>query len=620
MNEDYLQIYQTALKKARQQYFFRLAKGESGVLPALETVLKNAQISVEVLLGLKEIPLHKIKGTMYRSRAIMFSPSFLPLAREKTEFSGKWQNLCMYQLTEGIRDPIQVYEYLNWYYVVEGNKRVSVLTHYDAVSIMANVTRLVPRYDENNSIVVQYYNFLDFSRKTGLTQIWLSEIRHYPVLAEKFTQYDDDPGPYVSKARRFLKDLYEPFRQAYKKAGGGKLPLTTGDAFAEFLIIFDLKDALNTITNSVLITKFVKELSSRRVSESHEVENHPDEIIKSSNFNLWTHNTKTIKASFIYHGDPGKDSWTLAHEKGRVMMSDNIGSQVESSFFSNVSAGSDCENILRQEAEKGQNIIFMTNPAFLETSLKVALDYPDTRFFNCSARRSFRSVMTYFGRIHESQFLIGLIAGSLSRKDHIVAYGEVYADNKSSWNAFALGVKYVNPHASVSILPLSQGYDPEKIRDIDIVYLDNFSIHKGDGPRTGIYRIPDTAKEISKQNIEFLASAEWVWGTFYERCVRQYQNGMWTDQRWKRDQIKLVNLWWGMDSGMVDIFYSGDRVPPETRKLVEFMKSMIIKREFTLFEGPLKDNKGEVRINENERIGYNEIVWMDWFLDNIKGV
>ena len=48
-------------------------------------------------------------------------------------------------LNEGIREPIKAYEFMNKFYVEEGNKRVSVLKFFDAVSIPGNVTRIVPR-------------------------------------------------------------------------------------------------------------------------------------------------------------------------------------------------------------------------------------------------------------------------------------------------------------------------------------------------------------------------------------------------------------------------------------------------------------------------------------------
>ena len=91
-----------------------------------------------------EIPADRIAGTKAKGRRSAFSRSFMPLLKDDTEFARKWMTLFGIQMTEGIRDPIKVYEFMNRFYVQEGNKRVSVLKYLGATSIWANVTRVVP--------------------------------------------------------------------------------------------------------------------------------------------------------------------------------------------------------------------------------------------------------------------------------------------------------------------------------------------------------------------------------------------------------------------------------------------------------------------------------------------
>ena len=92
-----------------------------------------------------DIPLELIAGTLTEARAISFSPHFFPLMEETTEFAAKWIALSEAHLREGIRDPIKAIEYLGRYYVIEGNKRVSVQKYYGAASIPGSVTRYVPK-------------------------------------------------------------------------------------------------------------------------------------------------------------------------------------------------------------------------------------------------------------------------------------------------------------------------------------------------------------------------------------------------------------------------------------------------------------------------------------------
>ena len=112
---------------AQKEYRACLSKGHSPCLPVLDDFLENSQIAGEMDLGLVQIPAEKIVGTKSRGRVTAFAPNFMPILEEGTEFADKWSHLCQAHLTEGIRDPIKAYEYMNRFYVLEGNKRVSVL-------------------------------------------------------------------------------------------------------------------------------------------------------------------------------------------------------------------------------------------------------------------------------------------------------------------------------------------------------------------------------------------------------------------------------------------------------------------------------------------------------------
>lgn len=175
INAEAREHYISARKMAVKEYNKYAYKGESGYLPSLEGILKNTDIVSEVNLGLVEVPLKKIIGTYSHLRSLSFARNFMPLLGEDTEMQTKWTNLCAVHIEEGIRDPIKVYEYLNWFYVVEGNKRVSVLKYFDAYSIPANVTRIIPKYDEHNHDIKIYYEFMNFNKITGLNSIYFSK-------------------------------------------------------------------------------------------------------------------------------------------------------------------------------------------------------------------------------------------------------------------------------------------------------------------------------------------------------------------------------------------------------------------------------------------------------------
>ena len=101
-------------------------------------------------VGLVNIPISRIVGTKNAGRTTAFTKSFRPLMEPETEFSRKWIKLCADHLGDtGIQSPIECFEYLGEFFVQEGNKRVSVLRHFGANVIAANIKRVLPVMDDS---------------------------------------------------------------------------------------------------------------------------------------------------------------------------------------------------------------------------------------------------------------------------------------------------------------------------------------------------------------------------------------------------------------------------------------------------------------------------------------
>ena len=153
--------YKRALRQGRKEYQANLAKGVYPYLQVLEELTSNIEIESEVSLGINDIPIDRIVGTNSHARSTAFASNFMPLLDEDSEFAAKWIALCDIHLKEGIRDPIKCYEFMNRFYVIEGNKRVSVLKYFGAVEITGEVTRIIPRPDGSHESNI-YREFLQF--------------------------------------------------------------------------------------------------------------------------------------------------------------------------------------------------------------------------------------------------------------------------------------------------------------------------------------------------------------------------------------------------------------------------------------------------------------------------
>ncbi len=178
---------------ARMQAFWQevwaLLTGKSIDLLRFEEVKQRLRLTDERYLGLREIPLEKIVGSVGRYRD--FTRTFLP---RTNAVRSRWQRLdALARGPEGF-PPIEAYKVGEVYFVIDGNHRVSVARQLGAKTIEAYVTELrtpVP-IDENTTEkdLIQKEGYADFLRRTRLdslrpeTQIILSEPDRYRQLLE----------------------------------------------------------------------------------------------------------------------------------------------------------------------------------------------------------------------------------------------------------------------------------------------------------------------------------------------------------------------------------------------------------------------------------------------------
>ena len=86
-------------------------------------------------------------------------------------------------MTDGIREPIKAYEYMNRFYVEEGNKRVSVLKFFGAVSIPGQVIRVLPERSDSKETEI-YYEFLAFYKYSKINFLEFSKKGSYLTLQQ----------------------------------------------------------------------------------------------------------------------------------------------------------------------------------------------------------------------------------------------------------------------------------------------------------------------------------------------------------------------------------------------------------------------------------------------------
>ena len=209
--------FNQALKLGQKEYKEAAAAGKPMHPLVLDEILGDTQTDSVVEVGLVDIPAERIIGVKAAGRVTAFSASFRPLLDQKTEFGTKWINLCEAHLDEtGITDPIQCFEYLGNFYVQEGNKRVSVLRHFESPRIPGYVKRVLPARTEEPRIVA-YYEFLEYYKDSKLYQPQFRRPGDYG----KFLKYVGKKSgeSWTEEERRTFRAYFHYFTDAFVAVG-----------------------------------------------------------------------------------------------------------------------------------------------------------------------------------------------------------------------------------------------------------------------------------------------------------------------------------------------------------------------------------------------------------------
>lgn len=611
-----MEAYAKARKLALKSFRENSSKGTYPYLQALDDILPLTETTAEEDLGIMDIPTELIAGTKSKARTSAFANNFMPLLSEKTEFAMKWEKLYEIHREEGIRDPIEVYEFMNHFYVAEGNKRASILKYCQAPMIQASITRILPEKNDlpENKL---YYEYLDFYRLTKINYFYFSQLGSYKKILRILGKSEDEI--WHEEEKRDIRAIFIRFKNAFYKQRGDRLSLTCGDAFLCYLNVYGYRDILwkdeeklkkdvEKIWNDLVI--YPKKPELKLILDSKELQDEKSMLGK-----ILPGNKEVMNIAFLHTRSLKVSSWTYAHELGRDFVDKKLHDQIKTKAYF-LEDFSDDEEMMKQAILDENEMIFTTSPSLLDISKKYAVKYPKIKILNCSLNTNCGHVRTYYGRFYEAKFLTGVIAGIMSGKNEILyiadypLYGMI-----ANINAFALGVKMVNPNAKINLewstMKDNRINEWMQNENISIVSDQDMIMPSKNSDNFGIY-----LKSKGKLK-NHLAMSVWNWATFYEKVIKSVMNDAWKKAQAK-NTYESLNYWWGISSGMIDVICSA-KIPARTRQLINLLKQAMAKDEFHPFSGEIKSQDGIVYSEDYHEITPKEIVMMDWLVDNISG-
>jgi len=329
-----------------------------------------------------------------------------------------------------------------------------------------------------------------------------------------------------------------------------------------------------------------------------------------------------LRTCFLYSNPIGESGWTYQQELARKELQAAMGDKITTKYVENIAEGPDAERVIRNFVQEGCKLIFTPSFGFMEPTVKVARTAPKgVIFMNGTGYKTAPNLGVYNARYYEGRYLEGVIAGHMS-KSGVVGYVGAFPipEVLQGINAFALGMRSVNPKAQLRLIWVNSWYDPGKERDAanallklgadTLAYATSGVSIVTTGEEKGIYTLgyySDMSKFGPKTN---LTSVVHNFGGYYIKVVEDVLAG-----RWKSD-----NVMGGLKEGMIKLAPINTAVPADVREKVAKLGKDIADGKLQPFAGPITDQDGKVRVPAGQVISAADLNNMNYLVQGVEGL
>jgi simple sugar transport system substrate-binding protein len=185
-------------------------------------------------------------------------------------------------------------------------------------------------------------------------------------------------------------------------------------------------------------------------------------------------------------------------------------------------------------------------------------------------------------------------------------------------NAYTVALRKVRPDAQVKVVWVNSWYDPGKEGDAAKALIDqgaDIICQHTDSPaplqvaqERGVHGFGQASNMKAYAPDAQLTAILDDWTDYYIQRVQAVLDGTW----------QTHSIWWGLKEGMVKMAPYGEAVTEEARTAAEATKEGIIAGTLHPFDGPVKNQEGEVVIPEGEHPSDEELQQMDWYVEGVQ--
>jgi len=351
-----------------------------------------------------------------------------------------------------------------------------------------------------------------------------------------------------------------------------------------------------------------------------------------------------LKVGFIYVGPIGDYGWTHAHNQGRLIAEKTL--PIETLYVESVPEAQ-VEPFIDKLIQQGAKVVLTTSFGFMDGTLAMAKRYPNLIFGHASGFKRNPNMFTYMADFYQVYYLNGLMAGALTRTNKVGYVGAFpIPEVKRHLSAWALGVRAVNPKATIHVRWLFSWFDPAKAKEAAEALVSegaDILAFTEDSPtvlqvaeRRGIAAFSHYSP-MQRFAPKATISGQLVhWETIYVDFLRKVLAGKYT-----ATNLQNVDYWWLLAEKAVEL--GGDfNVPINPVWVPKLQAAKVTTKEFGTvsvydlvmrrqaqmmrtpvafdpFTGPIRDRKGVLRVPAGHTMTVLELTTMEWAAPGIVG-
>lgn len=316
--------------------------------------------------------------------------------------------------------------------------------------------------------------------------------------------------------------------------------------------------------------------------------------------------------------------WGQAMHEGLVTACENLGIDTSTNLITMEEISEEdpalIESAVEELVDNGADIIFGCSAGYATLLAELQEDFPEVIFAQ-QGNDVYDNIVEFQIRGYEGMFQAGYLCALMNEGSNEIGF-EASMDEASvrtAINAYALGAKYANPDATVQVVWADSWYDldiegnnAKTLIDSGIKYM---------GMEASSPAVPQTCEANGAfcigYNVDMQESAPgavltsfvWNWAPIFEDIMQKTADGT---------MDISANYYEGGECSILADF-NADLVPEEVQNQVLEVRDKIASGEIVVYGGELKNDKGEVLVEEGQTMSDEDILAQEFFVENVKG-